>query len=302
MMPPLTLQERAQGAYLGFALGDALGATVEFMTAREIRVRYGTHRSIQGGGWLKLTPGAVTDDTQMSLALGNALLQAGGWDATTAAAHWAAWMRSGPPDIGHTCRRGLRRYLTQGTLHTPYDESTGGNGGAMRCLPVVLYTLGRPAMRDELVLAQAHITHHQCHADAATVAIGRMAHALLCGDGIGAARAVADDLAHSQPCFRFEPYPGRASAYIVDTLQTVCDGFFHTDSFEGCLVRVVNRGDDADTTGAIAGMLAGALYGARALPVRWLRRLDKEVHAAVLQQTGQLLRLNQHLRAALGDG
>ena len=66
------LADRALGAYLGLALGDALGATVEFMTPREIAAAHGVHRRIVGAGWLKLAPGQVTDDTTMSLALGRA--------------------------------------------------------------------------------------------------------------------------------------------------------------------------------------------------------------------------------------
>ena len=68
------LYDRALGAYLGLAVGDALGATVEFMLPREIRYQYGVHRDIIGGGWLKLKAGRVTDDTEMSLALGRALM------------------------------------------------------------------------------------------------------------------------------------------------------------------------------------------------------------------------------------
>lgn len=73
------LYERALGAYLGLAVGDALGAPVEFLTAREIAAQ-GGHREMTGGGWLKLKPGQITDDTEMSLCLGRAWLQAGGWD------------------------------------------------------------------------------------------------------------------------------------------------------------------------------------------------------------------------------
>ncbi|NIN37143.1 MAG: ADP-ribosyl-[dinitrogen reductase] hydrolase, partial [Gammaproteobacteria bacterium] len=71
---------RARAAYLGLAIGDALGATTEFMTPGEIRAKYKVHHKIIGGGWLYLKPGQVTDDTEMSLALGKAVLMAGRWD------------------------------------------------------------------------------------------------------------------------------------------------------------------------------------------------------------------------------
>ncbi|MBP7639126.1 MAG: ADP-ribosylglycohydrolase family protein [Kiritimatiellae bacterium] len=143
----LSLHERALGAYLGFAIGDALGATAEFMTAREIEGTFkGGLRNIVGGGWLRLRPGQVTDDTQMALALGDALLAARGWDLRMVADSFVGWMRSKPPDIGHACRRGIRRYLIEGTLEAPPSEDNAGNGAAMRNLPVPLATLDEPEL------------------------------------------------------------------------------------------------------------------------------------------------------------
>ncbi|HSO84778.1 ADP-ribosylglycohydrolase family protein, partial [Thiocapsa sp.] len=100
-----TVNGRAAGAYLGLAVGDALGATVEFMTPREIREVYGEHRNLIGGGWLRLRKGRVTDDTEMSLALGNSILAAGCVDAHAIAEAFSDWMRTKPVDIGHTVRR-----------------------------------------------------------------------------------------------------------------------------------------------------------------------------------------------------
>lgn len=112
---PLSVHRRALGAYLGLAVGDALGATVEFMTAGEIAAQYGVHRQIIGG-WLHLRSGQVTDDTQMCLAIGRALLERGGWDLRAVADALVAWLQHRPVDIGHTCRRGIRCYLLDGTL------------------------------------------------------------------------------------------------------------------------------------------------------------------------------------------
>jgi ADP-ribosyl-[dinitrogen reductase] hydrolase len=78
----------------------------------------------------------------------------------------------------------------------------------------------------------------------------------------------------------------------VDTVQTVMHYFFFTDSFESCVVETVNQGEDADTTGALAGMLAGALYGAEAIPQRWLERIDPEVAGRIREQTAGLLALS----------
>jgi ADP-ribosyl-[dinitrogen reductase] hydrolase len=288
----MTLQDRALGAYLGLAAGDALGATVEFLMPREIRLQYGVHKEILGGGWLRLRPGAVTDDTEMSLALGRAMIASGGWDLRAVADEFAAWLKSRPVDVGNTCRRGIRRYMLEGSLAGLPSEGDGGNGAAMRNLPVALATFKDPEALRRRSLEQAHITHNQPLSDAATVAVGEMVRALLLGEGLGACRAIADALVAAHPAFRFDPYPGRASGYVVDTMQTVLHFLFTTDSLEELVVQTVNCGEDADTTGAIAGMLGGALYGEAAIPRRWLYKLDSNVQGLIRAQVEGLLRLS----------
>jgi ADP-ribosyl-[dinitrogen reductase] hydrolase len=290
-MSELSLCERALGAYLGLAVGDALGATVEFMTPGEIAAQYRVHRQIVGGGWLQLKAGQVTDDTQMSLARGGALLARGGWDLRAVADALVAWMRSRPVDIGNTCRRGIRRYMLHGSTSAEPAADSAGNGAAMRNLPIVLATLGDPFACRRISIEQAHLTHHHPLSDAATLSLARITQLLLHGGGRAACREVALELVEEHAEFRFEPWPGRTSGYIVDTVQTVFDAFFRTASFEECLVNVVNRGGDADTTGALGGQLAGALYGVEAIPNRWLKRLDPAVDSAIRAQSEGLLAL-----------
>ena len=285
------LFDHALGAYLGLAIGDALGATVEFMLPREIAHQYGVHKEIIGGGWLKLEAGQVTDDTEMSLALGRALLAANGWNGRVVAEAFVAWLKSGPVDIGNTCRRGIRRYMLEGTLSGPVNNGDGGNGAAMRILPVVLATLNDKKVLRAQIIEQCHITHNHPLSDAASLALGEMTLILIKGGDVKACRTVANELVAGHPEFRFSPYAGRASGYIVDTMQTVLHHFFRTDSFESCVVDTVNRGEDADTTGAIAGMLAGALYGANAIPKRWLDKLESDVAEEIRMQVDALLRL-----------
>jgi len=98
-------------------------------------------------------------------------------------------------------------------------------------------------------------------------------------------------LVQQHPNFRFNNYNGQASGYIVDTLRTVFHFLFTTADFEECLVGVVNQGGDADTTGAIAGMIAGALYGEEGLPRHWLKKLNRTVRTDIEQLTPQLLAL-----------
>jgi len=286
-----SVERRALAAYLGFAIGDALGATVEFLTQGEIAARYGVHREIVGGGWLGLVPGQVTDDTQMSLALGRSILRRGGVEPQDVCEEFAAWLKTGPADVGNTCRRGIRRYVTDGTVEGPFAEGDAGNGAAMRVLPVALATRDAPELAEIWTLAQARITHHHPLSDDACLALVRMVHGLLDGEGPDAVRREAGTLADKHRDFAFVRYPGQSSGFIVDTMQTVLHHYLDSGGFEDCVVRTVNQGGDADTTGAIVGMLAGATYGLEAIPERWLDRLDREVATEIRAQVAGLLAL-----------
>ncbi|MGO9684680.1 MAG: ADP-ribosyl-[dinitrogen reductase] hydrolase [Beijerinckiaceae bacterium] len=292
MVPDAATEDRALAAFLGFAIGDALGATVEFMARSEIAAQFGEHKTMTGGGWLKLKAGQVTDDTEMALALGRSLIRCGACNPRDICEEFANWLRSGPVDIGNTCRRGIRRYIAQGTLHGPPSQGDGGNGAAMRVAPIALATLGRDEDARAWTIAQCHITHHHPESDAAALALVDMTRALLSGAGQSGARAHADRLQSEMPIFHFEPYRGRCSGYVVHTLQTVLHYYFVTDSFADFVIQTVNQGGDADTTGALAGKLAGATYGSKASPAEWLNRLDRSVVAEIHAQVPQLLRLS----------
>lgn len=302
--------DKALGAYLGLAIGDALGATVEFMRPREILLQYGTHREIVGGGWLKLPRGQVTDDTTMSLALGEALLAGGGSgiaqlrDADNLdndpllrgiGQAYLDWWRAGPVDCGNTCRRGILRFMHEGSLAAPENEGDAGNGAAMRNLPAVLATLGDLRAFERLSLAQAHMTHHHRLSDAGTLGLGRLLRGLLSGDDQARLRERIDRWISEEPVFRHSPYRGRATAFVVDTVQTVLHFVSEHEDFEDAVVATVNQGDDADTTGALAGMLAGARCGASRLPWRWLSRLQPDTVRAITDQTSGLLALADQL-------
>ncbi len=116
-----------------------------------------------------------------------------------------------------------------------------------------------------------------------------MAHGLMRGKGKEEARKLAEDLAAQHKAFRFEPYPGQCSAYIVDTMQTVLHFYLNSQSFADCVIQTVNQGGDADTAGALAGMLAGATYGLNAIPAKWLAKLDRDVAAEIRVQAPRLL-------------
>jgi len=221
----------------------------------------------------------------------------GGAGITAASAAYAFddWMRGKPVDIGNTVRRNLVRYRSTGETAAPASEHDAGNGAAMRLLPVAIATYGWPA--DEIAAAsraQAHVTHHNALSDAACDTLIAMLHALFAGRPlIRACRPHADALAGRFPAFAYrkrrQENPG---GFVAETLQAVFQGLFETDGFEACLVEVVNRGGDADTTGAIAGMLAGACYGLDDIPLRWLRALDPAIRARCTAQAEALFRMS----------
>lgn len=286
--------DKGIAAYLGLAIGDALGATVEFLTPNEIRHQHGVHRDITGGGWLRLKAGKVTDDTTMSLALGESILANGGVDARAAAAAFDAWMRAKPVDIGNTVRRNLIQFRKTGNPEAPASEHDAGNGAAMRGLPVALACYGQPPEKTIFASrAQAHVTHHNELSDAACETLMFMVQDFLAGRDAGEIqRERADELVRRHPVFTYDRKRSEnPSGYIVDTIQAVFQALFGTTSFEDCLLDVVNRGGDADTTGAIAGMLAGARYGRETLPKRWLKALDETTHQACERQAEALLQL-----------
>jgi len=223
--------------------------------------------------------------------LADAIIDYPGWNIKAVAEQFLSWMQSNPPDIGNITRLGLCRYRDSGELFGPPRRGDAGNGACMRNLPVVLATLNRAQQFNEWSLQQSHITHNNPLSDIATLTLGRVVKQLLHGEDLAVCRQEIEQMIAQYSEFVYDPYPGKASAYIVDTMQTVCHYFFNTDSFESCLIATVNQGGDADTTGALAGMLAGAKYGVQAIPERWLAQLDSQVAAKIRQQTAALLAL-----------
>ena len=273
------LLDRSRAVLLGVAVGDALGAPLEFMTRGEIAAKYGRLDEMVGGGWLRLRPGQVTDDTEMTLCLARGVAKSGGWDLAGIATEFAAWLRSKPVDVGDTCRRGIRNFMLKGELETPFNQWDAGNGALMRMGGVTLFTLGSDELLRSCTIQQAHLTHNHPLSDAACITYGSMVHLALLGASRNRLRREADRLVAEFPTFRFDPYPGLATGYVVDTMQTVLHHFFRSRSFEECIVGTANQGGDADTTAAIAGGLAGAYYGPGEIPKRWLKKLEKRYTA-----------------------
>lgn len=216
---------RSQAAFLGLAIGDALGAPLEFMTTGEIKAKYGLLKDLVGGGWLRIKAGRVTDDTEMSLCIARAIVAAGGWDLKGIAENFAAWLKSRPLDVGDTCRKGIRNYMLKGALETSFNQWDAGNGAVMRILPVVLSTMGDGGECERQVIAQAHLTHNHPLSDSACICLGKMVQLSIQGHSKPRLRKEVDALIEAHPGFRFEPYKGLATGYVVDTMQTVFHHF-----------------------------------------------------------------------------
>jgi ADP-ribosyl-[dinitrogen reductase] hydrolase len=293
------VRDRARGAFLGLAIGDALGAPVEFMTAGEIKAKFGILRDIVGGGWLRLKPGQVTDDTEMALCIARAIVSRQGWDLTAIARNFAVWLKSRPVDVGDTCRRGIRDFMLKEQLETPFNQWDAGNGAVMRLLPVALFTAGDEMLLAGYAVAQARLTHNHPLSDSACIWLGRLVQMAFLGYSKSRLRRELEALLTKHPAFRFDPYPGLATGYVVDTMQTVFHHFFRGRDFESCLVGTVNQGGDADTTGAIIGALAGAYYGEDDIPRRWLKRMDRRLMSEITRLAEELLRLSPYGRETL---
>ena len=282
------VRQRAYASLLGMAIGDALGATVEFMTPTEIKQAYGVLKDIRGGGWLHLTPGQVTDDTQMSLCIASSI-EACGWSARAIADRFVEWLRSRPLDVGNTCRRGIRRYMNHGSLSGPPCDEDAGNGAVMRMTPVAIASLADAQLLKDWAIEQAHITHHHPLSDAACIHVGNLLHMAYLGRSRESMRQYAQLAVSQVPAFGYLRYRGHCSAYVVDTMTTVLHHFFRSRSFEECLVNTVNQGGDADTAGAIVGAIAGAYYGLQEIPPRWIKKLDTRLVNDLLKLSSSLI-------------
>jgi ADP-ribosyl-[dinitrogen reductase] hydrolase len=263
------------------------------MTPREIHERYGVHDRIIGGGWLRLAPGRVTDDTEMSLALGRSILEQGAVDAAAVARAFSDWMRGKPVDIGNTVRRGIVHFRSTGEPWVPENEYDAGNGACMRCLPIALgYWNAQPKTWRQASRVQSHVTHNNPIADIGTELLLQLVISALQGIPKASLQNIAEATVERHRVYRFERRRiENPSGWIVETLQVVLQAFFAQQGFKAILIDVVNRGGDADTTGAIAGMLAGAYHGVSGIPIPWLKALDHRVRKACERQALDLLAL-----------
>ncbi|SRR5579883_3360557 len=289
----VALIERFRGSLLGLAAGDALGTTLEFQAPGSFTPLH----DLIGGGPFSLKAGEWTDDTSMALCLAASLIECHGFDARDQMMRYLRWRDEGYMasngrcfDIGNTVAAALHLFERTGNpLAGSTDPYTAGNGSLMRLAPVPLYYVHLPQMAIE----QAGESSRTTHGAAAAVDACRYMGAMIVG-------ALAGEPKETLLSARYSPIPGywqahpleqlidevaagsfkqrnppviRGTGYVVQSLEAALWAFYHSATFEEGALLAVNLGNDADTTGAIYGQLAGAYYGEQAILRAWRERL-----------------------------
>jgi ADP-ribosyl-[dinitrogen reductase] hydrolase len=280
-------RDRFRGCLLGLAVGDAVGTTVEFRA----RGSFKPLTDMVGGGPFDLLPGQWTDDTSMALCLGTSLVACGAFDARDQMQRYCRWQEEGYLsstgecfDIGRTVAAALDRFREHGQPFAgSKDPLSAGNGCLMRQAPVAMYFFPNLDDAERFGAESSRTTHGAAECVDACRLFARMICRAL--EGRGKAEIAFGDadtfvgtdtivgLARGE--FREKPESGiSGSGYVVESLEAALWSFLRTDSFEAAVLTAGNLGDDADTTAAICGQIAGAHYGADGIPAAWLQRLS----------------------------
>ncbi|QGG94350.1 ADP-ribosylglycohydrolase family protein [Actinomarinicola tropica] len=284
---PTTARDRAVGALLGLAVGDAVGTTLEFK-------RPGTFEPITdmvGGGPFGLRPGQWTDDTSMALCLAESLLDTGDMDLADQMRRYLLWRDHGHLssngrcfDIGNTVSRQLSRFARTGEPVDPsVDEDAAANGSLMRLAPVPVRWHADVAEAAERSAESSRPTHAARRPVDACRLLGAMLAALIRGQDAdevlsadfwrwGELHPEVADVARGSWQAK-EPPAIRGSGFCVDALEAALWAVAGAADARDAILRAANLGDDADTTAAIAGQLAGARWGASGIPAEWRERI-----------------------------
>lgn len=276
--------DRARGALLGLPCGDAVGTTLEFKP----RDSYPMLVDMVGGGPFRLQPGQWTDDTAMALALAESLAEQNGLDEQDLLARFHRWWKSGAYsctgscfDIGITTREALSRWeRTKADVCGSTDPMSAGNGSLMRLAPVAIRWFDDRASLRDAAARQTRTTHAAAEAVDACVVYAEMLADAIAGASreevleareVQASPEIARLAAGSWRGLKRSAVKG--SGYVVRSMEAALWSVGRSGSFEEAVLTAANLGDDADTTAAIAGQLAGALYGEGGIPARWLDKL-----------------------------
>ena len=283
-------RDRFRGCLIGLAAGDAVGTTVEFKP----RGSFAPVKDMVGGGPFSLPAGAWTDDTSMALCLATSLTEKRGFDAFDQMQRYLRWREEGYLsstgrcfDIGNATSAALSRFKHSGDPYSGSDvPHSAGNGSIMRLAPVPMYFAGDPQAALAYAVESSRTTHaaqeclDACRLFAAILLAalaGADKSAVLFGPHTGLAegaslgpklQAIAAGAYRSKDAGLI-----RGSGYVVDSLEAALWSFWRTDNFRDAILTAVNLGDDADTTAAVCGQVAGAFYGEAGIPGHWRKQL-----------------------------
>lgn len=287
----MLLKDRFQGCFIGLATGDALGTTVEFSSP-------GTFEpvtDIVGGGVFDLAPGQWTDDTSMALCLAESLVRKESFDPADQMRRYTNWYQVGYMsstgtcfDIGGATRNALERFAATGEAYSgSTDPMTAGNGSIMRLAPVAIAYANEP----DQAVRYARLSSRTTHAAVESMEACEVLTAILVAGLRGADKDVMlqartcrqwrDEKSFSpaieevvQGSYRHKAPPEiQGSGYVVRSLEAALWAFHQSSTFEEGALLAVNLGDDADTTGAVYGQIAGAYYGLSGIPAHWQEKL-----------------------------
>ncbi|MCE9614873.1 MAG: ADP-ribosylglycohydrolase family protein [Lentisphaerae bacterium] len=279
------LQNRFRGCLLGLAVGDAVGTTVDFKS----RGSFAPVTDMIGGGPFGLKPGQWTDDTSLALCLAESLITKQGFDARDQMERYVRWYRDGHLsstgrcfDIGNATASSLHRFEQTGE---PYSGSTdgraAGNGSIMRLAPIPMFFHGDAEQAMHYAAESSRTTHGAPECIDACQLLARMLVKALAGKSkdeilFGTGQM---DLAPKIAAIAAGKYRNkgeneiRGTGYVVDSLEAALWCFNQTDNYRDAILKAVNLGDDADTTAAVCGQIAGAFYGEDGIPSEWLAPL-----------------------------
>jgi len=298
----ITLEDRYIGAMVGLAVGDAIGTSVEFLA----RGKFAPLTDMIGGGVFHLRAGQWTDDTSMALCLAMSLIENGKHNPEDQMSRYLRWWKEGYLsstgrcfDIGTTTSAALHRYASTGEPYSgSQNERASGNGSLMRLAPAVLFAY--PDIDEVLNLAMD--TSRTTHASLKCIESCQLMADIMV--------SILDGLPKTEilPSLEFQPEnldiigiaageflqktrdEIRGSGYCVESLEAALWCFFKANSFDEAVLMAANLGDDADTTAAITGQLAGAYYGIQGIRKEWV---DKLYMSDFIQHTGELLCANK---------
>lgn len=281
--------KKYQGSLVGAAVGDALGAPVEFFPLEEIKRQFGIFKEMTGGGMFNWRPGQTTDDSDMAMAIVNSVVAKGAYVPEDIALRFVAWMKSGPRDIGGMTKSGLS-YIASGVDYRRSGQltlerfRTAPNGSIMRTGPIGLIFRGQPERITEAASEVSAMTHAHPECLLACQMTSLLVADLASGDtknkALGQLRErfetnnkalqMVDDALNG----RYHRDVYRGGGYVFESFNIALHSLMLFDNFEDTLVYAVNLGGDADSQATVAGAFAGALYGIDGIPKRWKEKLN----------------------------